>query len=93
MELSLKHPQLDGSRNAISRQRDAFVECQPISDEVHEVLQDGFEVVVAGDRDGDVDACTDGCPPDESGDALRPVCQDLDGEGNAVDVGAVVSYY
>ena len=73
-------------------QRDAFVDCQPVSDEVHEILQDGFGVAVARDRDGDVDACTDGCP-DESGDALRPVCQDLDGKGNTVDVGAVVSYY
>jgi hypothetical protein len=59
-------------------QRNPFVDCQPVADEVHEVLQDGFEVAVAGDGDCNVHACADG-GPDESGDALRPVCQDLDG--------------
>ena len=42
-------------------------------------------MAVAGDGDCDVHACADGCP-DEAGDALRPVGEHLDGEGDGVDV-------
>nr|POE62782.1 hypothetical protein CFP56_03686 [Quercus suber] len=70
-------------------ERDTLVDGEPVPDEVHEVLQGLFEVAVAGDGDGDVDGRGD-AGPDEAGDALGPASQDLHGERDGVDVGAVV---
>lgn len=67
----------------------ALVDGEPVSDEVHEVLEDFFEMRVAGDGNRDVHACCDG-RPDEAGDALGAAAHDLHGEGDGVDVGTVV---
>lgn len=68
---------------------DTGVDSQPVGDEVHEVVEDGLEVGVAGDGDGEGDAGgKEG--PDEARHALRVARQDLQGQGDGVDVGAVV---
>ena len=62
-------------------ERDALVDCEPVSDHVHEVLEDRLEVAVAGNSNRDVGTSAD-CSPDESRDALGPVCQDLHSQSN-----------
>lgn len=69
-------------------QADALVDGEPVADEEHEVLEHGLEVRVARDGDGDVDADAD-AGPEEARDALGPAREDLDGEGDGVDVGGV----
>lgn len=70
-------------------QGDALVDGEPVADEVHEILEDGLEVRVARDGDGDVYArAQEG--PDEPGHALGPAAQDLEGQSDRVDVRAVV---
>lgn len=68
---------------------DTGVNGQPVGDEVHEVLEDGLEVGVTGDGDSEGDAGGEESP-DETGHALRVAAQDLQGQGDGVDVGAVV---
>ena len=73
----------------VVRQRDALVDGEPVADEVHEVLEDFFEVRVARDRDGDVDDGGDESQYEPRHPA-RPASEDLDGQADGVDVGAVV---
>lgn len=68
---------------------DSGVDGQPVGDEVHEVFQDGLEVGVAGDGDGEGHARSEE-GPDKAGYALRVAAQDLQGQGDGVDVGAVI---
>lgn len=68
---------------------DALVDGEPVGDDEHEVLEPGLEAVVAGDADGDVDAGA-GEDPDPAGHAGGVAGEDLQGEGDGVDVGAVV---
>ena len=58
-------------------------------DQQHKVLEHGLEVAVAGDGDGAVDEGADE-GPDEARHGLRPAAHDLQAEGHAVDVRAVV---
>ena len=61
-----------------------------LTDEVHKVLKHLFEMRVARDRNRNVDGCAHG-GPDEARHALCPApAQDLDGQTDRVDVGAVV---
>lgn len=70
-------------------QRDALVDGEPIADEVHEVLEDGFKVTVPWDGNGDVySSCN--CSPNVSRHTLGVSRKDLDGQSDGVDVGAVV---
>lgn len=46
---------------------------------------------VPGDGNSDVDERGDE-GPDEARDCLRPAAEDLEGEANAVDVGAVILF-
>lgn len=68
---------------------DALVDGEPVADEVHEVLEHVLEVGVSGDGDGDVDCGADG-GPDEAGHGLGPAAENLQGQADGVDVGAVV---
>lgn len=68
---------------------DTLVDGEPVGNDQHEVLKDGLEVVVSWDGDCDVDAGADE-GPDEARDALGPAGEELEGEGDGVDVGAVV---
>ncbi len=70
-------------------QGDALVDGEPVTDDQHEVLQPGLEVVVAGDGDGDVGAGAEE-HPDEAGHALGLVGEHLEGQRHGVDVRAVV---
>ena len=58
-------------------------------DQEHEVFQNLFEMGVARDGNGAVDEGADKSP-DEARDELRPLAHDLQAEGDAVDVRAVV---
>ena len=58
-------------------------------DQQHEILQHVREMAVARDGDGAVDDGADE-GPDEARDRGRPPAHDLQGEGDAVDVGAIV---
>ena len=58
-------------------------------DEQHKVFQHAFEMAVAGDGDGAVDEGADE-GPDEAGHGLGPARHQLQAEGYAVDVRAVV---
>lgn len=75
--------------NEVIGRSDTGVNGQPVGNEVHEVLEDGLEVGVAGDGDGEGDAGGEESP-NETGHALRVAAQDLQGQGDGVDVGAVV---
>ncbi|KUI58123.1 hypothetical protein VP1G_11004 [Cytospora mali] len=70
---------------------DALVDGKPVPDEQHEVLEPGLEHGVSGHRDGDVGGGADERPC-EPGHALRAPGEDLERQGDAVDVGAVVGY-
>lgn len=70
-------------------QRDTLVDCEPVSNQQHEVLKDRFEVAVTWDGDRAVHECTDK-GPDESGNTLRLASEELERERDGVDVGAVV---
>lgn len=69
--------------------RDALVDGQPVTDEVHEIVQNGLEVRISGNCNGNV-ACSGDTGPDETGNALSPAAKDLDGQTDGVEVGAVV---
>ena len=73
----------------VIHKRDALVDSEPIADEIHEVFQHGLEVTVSGDGDCNIDTGSNSSP-DEARDASGPVCKDLHGECNGVDVRAVV---
>ena len=61
-----------------------------LTDKVHEVLKHLFEMRVARNRNRDIDSRAHG-GPDEARHALCPApAQDLDGQADRVDVGAVV---
>lgn len=68
---------------------DTRVNGQPVGDEVHQVLQDLLEMGVTGDSDADGDSGGEK-DPNETGNALGVATQDLEGQGDGVDVGAVV---
>ena len=72
------------------RQRDALVNGKPVPNHQHEVLQDRLEVAVSRDRDRAVDDRADQSPQ-EARDHLGIVGQDLQREGEGVDVGTVVA--
>jgi len=78
------------SENEMLSERDAFVDSEPVSDEIHKVLKNDLEMRVSGDGNGDVDTGGNS-NPDEAGYARSPASQDLHGESNAVDVWNVVS--
>lgn len=62
---------------------------EPVTNEVHEVLEDGFEVRVTRNGNGNVyTSCN--TSPDETRDALSPSAENLDGQTDGVKVGAVV---
>ena len=82
-------PLESAAEDEVLGQGDALVDGQPVADDQHEVLQPGLEVVVAGDRDGDVSAGGEE-HPDETGHTLALVGKHLEGERHRVDVGAVV---
>lgn len=79
----------EATANDVVGKSDTGVNGQPVGDEVHQVLQDFFEVGVTGNGDGDGDTGGEK-DPDETGNALRVATQDLESQGNGVDVGAVV---
>lgn len=68
---------------------DTGVDSQPIGDEVHEVLQDNLEVRISGNGNGERDTRGEE-GPDETGNPLSPAAEHLEGQGDGVDVGAVV---
>lgn len=68
---------------------DGSVNGQPVGDQVHEVLQNSLEVGVAGDGNGERGTGSQE-GPDETGNALGVAAQDLEGQRDGVDVGAVV---
>jgi len=78
------------AEDKVLSERDAFVDGEPVSDEIHEVLEDALEVRVSWDGDGDVDTGCDS-DPDEARDLLGPSSENLEGEGDAVDVWDVVA--
>lgn len=67
----------------------AGVDGQPVGDEVHKVLQDELEVRIAGDGNGERDTRGEESP-DETRNTLGPATEHLEGQGDGVDVGAVV---
>lgn len=73
----------------VLRERDTFIDSEPVSDDQHEVLQDGFEVAVARDSDGAIDQSTNESP-DETWDTLGSTGKELQGQGDGVDVRAVI---
>lgn len=69
--------------------RNTLVNCEPVANEVHEVLENSLEMRVARDGNGDV-AAGGNTGPDETRNALGPAAKNLDGQTNRVKVGAVV---